>query len=164
MSGSSTLLHDTLQTGAAAAAATTLATAICGELEEGNAIAPLNAISHIAWGDEAAAHEEASWKYTATGIALNGAAVTSWAGIFEMYFGRAVDRQDFNQALIGDAAVSALAFVTDYYLVPRRFTPGFEKRLSNTSLLGIYSALALSLALGRMGQKQLAETASAGVL
>ncbi|WP_010587348.1 hypothetical protein [Schlesneria paludicola] len=162
MTGSSALLQNTLQTGAAAATATTLATAICGELEEGNAIAPLNAISHIAWGDEAATHDEASWKYTATGMALNGAAVTSWAGIFEMYFGRAVDRQDVRQALVGGAAVSALAFVTDYYLVPRRVTPGFEKRLSNTSLFGIYSALALSLALGRMGQAQLAHAGSAG--
>ena len=152
MTASSTLLQNTLQTGAAATAATTLATAICGELEEGNAIAPLNAVSHIAWGDKAAAQDEASWKYTATGIALNSAAVTSWAGIFETFFGKAVDDRDLGRALMGGAAVSALAFVTDYYLVPKRLTPGFEKRLSNQSLLGIYSALALSLALGRMSQ------------
>jgi hypothetical protein len=34
-------------------------------------------------------------------------------------------------------AISLLAYVTDYYVVPRRFTPGFDK-----SLLGpIYVAI-----------------------
>lgn len=52
------------------------------------------------------------------------------------------------KSLIGGAAVSGLAYVTDYKLVPAWLTPGFEKRLSNRSLLGIYAALALGLALG----------------
>jgi hypothetical protein len=34
------------------------------------------------------------------------------------------------------------------YLVPKRFTPGFEKRLSGPSLTLIYGALALGLAAG----------------
>lgn len=154
---SGTLIQNTLQTGAVAAAATTVATAVCGELEDGNAVAPINAVSHIAWGDEAAAHSEVSGKYTATGLALNAAAVTSWAGVFELCFGQAVDRKEIGKALIGGAAISALAFVTDYYLVPRRVTPGFEKRLNNHSLLGIYSTLALSLAFGRIASRRLSD-------
>ncbi|CAI07401.1 hypothetical protein ebA2309 [Aromatoleum aromaticum EbN1] len=48
------------------------------------------------------------------------------------------------------AAVAAGAYVTDYYLVPKRFTPGYEKRLSGQSLALIYGALALGLAAGAL--------------
>jgi hypothetical protein len=41
--------------------------------------------------------------------------------------------------------VSAGAYLTDYYLVPKRFTPGWEKRLSGKSLAAIYGMLALGL-------------------
>jgi hypothetical protein len=36
--------------------------------------------------------------------------------------------------------------VTDYYLVPKRLTPGFEKRLSGKSLATVYALLAIGLA------------------
>ena len=152
MSDYSQLAERTLCTGAAAAAATTLAASICGTLEEGNAIAPINAVSHIAWADKAARQTDASWQYTAVGLALNAAAVTSWAGVYEVFCGRAADRKDISGALLGGALVSAAAYVTDYHVVPRRLTPGFEKRLSNRSLFGIYTVLALSLAAGSLVQ------------
>src|SRR5688500_515379 len=41
--------------------------------------------------------------------------------------------------------VSILAYVTDYYLVPRRFTPGFELSLSRRSCPWVYGALAAGL-------------------
>lgn len=46
--------------------------------------------------------------------------------------------------------MAAGAYVTDYYLVPRRFTPGYEKRLSGQALALIYGALALGLAASTM--------------
>lgn len=137
-----------LQTGITASAATTVAAAVCGALEQGNSVAPINAVSHIPWGDEAARHDELSWKYTATGLGLNTAAVTSWAAIYE-WGCRNIPDDDAAGALTEGVLVSALAYLTDYHVVPRRLTPGFEKRLSNYSLLGIYATLALSLALGR---------------
>ncbi len=143
---------DTLRTaarsGAVAGIATTLATSACGVLEQGNAVAPLNSVSHIVWGDEAASHDDVSWKYTATGTALNAAAVMSWAVVHELVSDQLPSMKSPWKRLASGALVSALAFVTDYYVVPKRLTPGFEKRLSNRSLLGIYSVLALSLALG----------------
>ena len=42
-------------------------------------------------------------------------------------------------------AISALAYVTDYYVVPRRFTPGFELTLSRRSFPWLYGALAIGL-------------------
>ena len=61
------LLARTFRTALPASAATTAAVAICGQAEGGNGLAPLNAISHIAWGDKAARQEEPSLKYTALG-------------------------------------------------------------------------------------------------
>lgn len=140
-----------LQTGITASAATTVAAAVCGALEQNSPLAPVNAVSHIPWGDEAAQQDELSWKYTATGLALNTAAVTSWAAVYEWGCSHLAD-DDVAGAVTGGAVVSALAYITDYHVVPERLTPGFEKRLSNQSLLGIYATLALSLALGRLAR------------
>jgi hypothetical protein len=41
--------------------------------------------------------------------------------------------------------VSALAYVTDYHVIPSRFTPGFELSLSRRSFPSLYAALALGL-------------------
>ncbi len=145
MRSATELIEDTLWSGAIATATTTAAASLCGQLEEGESIAPLNAISHILWGDEAATHEAASVKYTMPGVVLNAGAVTGCAGVHELLFGGRRRPKSLAGALASGAAVSALAYVTDYYIVPNRLTPGFEKRLSNQSLAGIYTTLAVSL-------------------
>ena len=138
-------LSNTLEASVPASAATTAVVSLCGQAESGNPIAPLNAISHILWGDEAAAQDDASINYTAVGVALNTAAVASWAGIYEATFGPRARRGDATAGLVGGAVIAAAAYVTDDYIVPRRFTPGFEKRLSPASMLAVYTTLALSL-------------------
>ncbi len=148
MSKSATLLENTLCTGAAASVATAVAAAVLGETEKGKPLGPLNAVSHILWGDEAAKHNEASLKYTATGLLLNTAAVTMWAGLYEMLHDRRQKKDDLAGTLLDGALVSAAAYITDYCLVPKRLTPGFELKLSTWALLGIYGVLALSFAAG----------------
>jgi hypothetical protein len=133
-------------TGAVASAATTLAVAALGQAENGEAIAPVNAVSHIAWGDEAARQTGVTTKYTLTGLVLNAAAVTSWAVIYHTLFGgRKITPV---AAVTGAVATSALAYVTDYHVVPERLTPGFERRLSNRSLALTYGVLATGLMVG----------------
>jgi hypothetical protein len=51
--------------------------------------------------------------------------------------------------MLGGGLVSALAYVTDYYVVPKRLTPGYELRLRPCALAGIYLALALSLSFSK---------------
>jgi hypothetical protein len=58
-----------------------------------------------------------------------------------------------SEALVEGTVVSGLAYVTDYYVVPDRLTPGFEKRLSNKSLTAIYCALAVGLAAGALRRR-----------
>lgn len=138
---------DTVAAGSGATALTT-ATILClGQERDSSMWAPLNAVSHITFGDEAAAHTELSAKYTGTGAALNTAAVFSWAAMHAGVM-RALPRQDLPSAIGAGAAVAAVAYVVDYHVVPRRLTPGFEKRLSGRSLFWIYSALAAGLAAG----------------
>jgi hypothetical protein len=142
--------RDALRTGAVASVATTLAVTACGATENGNAVAPLNAVSHIVWRDEAFGRAELSWKYTATGVALNAAASTSWAALYELLFGRAAAESDVAEAVVGGAVVSAIAYVTDYHVLPARLAPGFEKCLSHRRLMAIYAVLALGLTFGSL--------------
>jgi hypothetical protein len=74
----------------------------CGTAEKGNSVAPINAVSHILWGDEAFEQETFSAKYTAPGLALNTAANISWAILFEKWFGRAANRGEAGTALTGE--------------------------------------------------------------
>lgn len=69
-------------------------------------------------------------------------------------FGRKQRRVTIGEAVAEGAAISALAYVTDYYVVPEQFTPGFEKRLSNRSLAAIYGVLAVSLGVGALLRRQ----------
>jgi hypothetical protein len=140
-------MNNCLRTGMVATAATTLAAAACGHVETGSPMTPINSVSHIIWEDEASKQNDASLRYTGTGLLLNTAAVTSWAAVYEALFGRARNKREMNPigAMLGGVCVSGLAFFTDYYLVPKRFTPGFEKCLSNSSLFAIYTALAVGL-------------------
>jgi len=139
------LLLDALISGTIAGIATTAAAAGAARREGTAAVAPLNAVSHVLWGDEAGRHDEVSARYTATGFITNHAACVFWAGVYEAL------RQRVGGGVLGalaaGPAVSALAYVVDYHLVPRRLTPGYELRLSPRGLGAIYTALAISLPL-----------------
>lgn len=138
---------DSQRTARAASVATTGTVALCGHLEDGNAVAPLNAISHIVHGDEAFRQFEPSVKYTLTGIFLNDGAMVSWAALHETFFGKAKESGNLTVSLAGGVLVSLAAYLTDYHLVPGRLKPGFEKHLMPRSLLLIYLVMALALGL-----------------
>ena len=141
---------DALATGKLATVATAATIAVCGKAELDNPVAPLNAVSHVVFGEEAARQDKASLKYTGTGLVLHDAACTSWAALHEQFFGKSVQEGNVPSAFIGGGLTSAIAYLTDYYIVPKRLTPGVEKRLSSRSLLAMYTVLALSLAFGSL--------------
>ena len=152
-----TFAIDTAAAGSAATALTT-ATILClGHERDASMWAPLNAVSHITFGDEAAQQTELSAKYTGTGTALNTAAIFSWAAVHAGVM-TLLPRRDLPAAIGAGAAVAAAAYVTDYYVVPRRLTPGFEKRLSGRSIFWIYSALAAGLAAGWVANRSRSQT------
>lgn len=145
-------LNRALLTGTIAGLGVAAAASIAGKRESGSYAAPLNATSHILWGDEAGHEDEASLKYTVTGFLLNHASAIFWAAFYEKWFGgRSADSNDPPSLLkpaLGAAAVTAGAYITDYYLVPKRLTPGFEKRVSGKSMAMIYAALGAGFVAG----------------
>src|SRR4051812_15755649 len=105
MKGFTELTRDVLATGTVAAAGTTVAVAACGQWENGDPIGPLDAVSHILWGEEAFAANEFDVKHTLAGVGLNAAAVMSWAVIHELLVGDEADRGNIIPCLIGGLAV-----------------------------------------------------------
>ena len=113
--------------------------------ETGRSDRAMHAVSHIAWGDAPETHRGDTPHNWAIGAALHHGASVFWAGFFEALFGRRAERSTA-AALTGGATIAAAAYVTDYHVVPKRFTPGFEAHLSNRSLLLVYAGLAVGLA------------------
>ena len=140
------LLGRILLTGGTVAIVSAITAASWSRLERGRATAPLNAISHIAWGGEPPAEAGPAGVSLATGLALHAGASLFWATPFELVFGR-MARRSVGAAWLGGAIVSALAYVTDYYVVSRRFRPGYEAYLSPRGLFAVYAALAGGLAM-----------------
>ena len=140
-------VRNALISGTIAGIATAVTAALCARRYDMAPAAPINAVSHVVWGDEAGAQDEASVKYTATGFVTNHAACIFWAAIYEAVFGAGAQRGEAGKALLGAALVTGVAYVTDYHLVPRRLTPGYELRLPGRALAAIYGALAAALPL-----------------
>ncbi|MEK8090853.1 hypothetical protein [Thermithiobacillus plumbiphilus] len=147
-------MKDAAISGGFAAMAVNATTAVLGRAETGHALAPINAVSHVLWGDRAAEMDQASMKYTFNGLAINSGAAVFWATIYEKFFGEAADRRDLPLALLGGGLVGGMAYVVDYHLVPERLTPGYDKRLSGKSMAVLYGALALGLTIGALLRKQ----------
>lgn len=136
------LVTRALISGTTAAAMATLAAGIAGRFATGSYTAPINATSHITWGEEAARQNKASLKYTGMGALLNYGGSVFWA-LF--YAGLTSRRHTPGRALLHGGIISTAAYITDYHVVPRRFTPGFEKRLPGKLLALIYTAFGVGL-------------------
>lgn len=131
--------------GAVSSLAVTATAMVCGRAEGQSGWRPINAISHIAWGRKAAQKNLLTARYTGMGLLLNGVACGFWAWLYR-HCRRSMRSPDSFLLSVGSGvAISALAYVTDYYVVPRRFTPGFELTLSRRSFPWLYGALAVGL-------------------
>jgi hypothetical protein len=124
--------------------------AISGQRQSGSAVAPINAVSHWLWGDEALHAQEPSLRHTVTGFVTNHLAAMFWAGLYSLAYGHRDQAKQLPQALAGAAATSAVAYLVDYHVVPKRLTPGYEHRISSGAMLATYGALAAGLALGAL--------------
>ena len=132
--------------GTVASLVSTLTLAALGRRESGSALGPINAVSHWYWGRRATRQDGASLKYTLPGYLTHHGASVFWAVIFERLFGHR-PRRDPVAALATGATVATLAAVIDYTITPKRLTPGYEERLSIPSLVVVYTAFAVGLAL-----------------
>lgn len=121
-----------------------------GRADAGSAAAPLNAISHWFWPRRAFHRNDASLKHTATGTAIHAASSLFWAALYSTL--RHLRRHPTAVNAITDAAaLTTVAAVVDFKVVPERLAPGFEQRLKRDSLVWVYAAFAVGLALGGIG-------------
>lgn len=141
-------LSRALISGTVAAATTALVAAMSGRRQTGSYAAPLNATSHVLWGEDATWRNNATLKYTGTGLLLTHGAAIFWAALYEKLFGRNARARPASPliTLARAGLVSAAAYLTDYHVVPRRLTPGYERRLSGRALAGVFAALAIGIA------------------
>jgi hypothetical protein len=140
-----TLVARAIAAGSLAGLATTATLAVCGARDAGSGAAPINATSHVLWGDEAGTTDAIDIKHTVPGLLINTGAGIFWALVNELVLARLKDR-DRAAAVASGAAVAGLAYVVDYHLIPRRLTPGWELRLSRRSVALGFVALGATLA------------------
>lgn len=122
--------------------------AALGARGAGGAAAPLNAVSHWVWGEEALHSDRPSWRHTLVGYLTQHAAAVLWAVLYARAYGHRQEAKQLPNALAGGVATSAVAYVVDYTVTPKRLTPGYEHRLDGQGMLAVYAALALGFALG----------------
>lgn len=122
--------------------------------ETGRATYGLNAISHMAWGGRAGRRRDWSVEHTGLGLALNQLACLFWSGCLEAMVD---DRRPASPARTAMEAIgmAGVAYVVDYHVVPRRFTPGFELVLPRRSYPLLYAGLAVSLWAGLAARRRL---------
>lgn len=137
------------KTGFALAAVTNAAIMLASDKENGNPWAALNSVAHIVDGDDKEQPTAYSPRESLLGIAVNGTAMCAWGILYEGALLVTKKRSSLLTALLGTTA----AYLIDYKVVPKQFTPGIEKRLSHTSVLVAYAALALGLALSPVWNK-----------
>lgn len=125
----------------------TAALIVRGRRDAGSAIAPLNAPSHWLFGDEALRSDRPSIRHTLNGLLIHHGSSMLWGALYDQLFCRSPRKKSVAELTAGAAGVTALAALVDLKLVPERLTPGFEHRLSRTSLLLTYGAFAAGLAI-----------------
>ena len=138
--------RNVLVTAALASAVTSVTALLLSKVLTGRAAAGLNATSHIVWGDSAGRVKATDFKHTAVGAALHVGAMAGWAAVHEL-----MPRARWPLAAVSKGAlVSALAYLVDYYVVPKRLTPGFEKHFTPGGMMLMYGALAGALGVGEV--------------
>ena len=140
--------------GTAASIASTISLLVLGRIELGEAAAPINGPSQWIWGRRAPFENHFSFRYTVAGYAIHHAASVFWAILYERLRQNPPqeiwETRENKSVLAPAAAITTIAYVVDFNLIPKRLTPGFEKRLSKRGLLIVYGSFALGLASGAL--------------
>jgi len=131
-----------LATGVAGALASAAAAVLVSRLENRHAARPMNAIAHIYDGGEPPAHDGHNGRNTALGFGIHTAASIWWA----MFHEALLALQQRPRPAATASAIAAVAYFVDYYVVSKRFRPGFERYLSPGGMFAVYAALAAGFA------------------
>ena len=134
-------LRTSCLTGTASGLLMSIVVGMVSQLTVGRSAPGLNAISHIVWGEKVARQPTWTFRYTGTGLLLNHIACLFWAGCYEALWRRHRSQRDA-------MTIALLAYVVDYHIIPKRFTPGFEFVFPRTLFPVLYLGLAGALFAG----------------
>jgi hypothetical protein len=81
------------------------------------------------------------------GYAIHHVVSLGWAVLHEKHVAALIERQSAPTRFLAGAATAAFACFVDFQVARGRAQPGFEKQLTRGSLLLVYAAFALGLAL-----------------
>jgi len=137
------LLLRSAKTAAIATATTTAALMLFSTRETGSPWAAINTLCHMLDGDEKEQPMHFAPRESPLGLGLTTSAVASWAVGYEYLLGGV----PFPSSALWAALATAGIWVVDYRIVPKRFTPGFEKHLSTAAIAAVYAVLATTFAL-----------------
>jgi hypothetical protein len=137
------ILRDTCAIGAALTGTTTLAVLAASGTENAGSWGAINSVSHIVDGDDVQYENCFSVRDSLIGLGINSTAMFSWAFLYSGLFGSI----RWPKTLLSGTAMAAAAYVTDYYIVPKRYTPGIEKKIGPKSIFVVYAIIAITLAL-----------------
>jgi hypothetical protein len=149
-------LRQAVVAGTVASLLSTAMLAFRGRRDVGAIAAPLNAPGHWLFGSESLRSNRPSWRHTLSGFLIHHGSSLFWSLLYSRVLHwqcRQHDEGGSAQAGMAGPAWSALGVTllaawVDFRVVPERLTPGFEHRLSRKSLVLVYGAFALGLALG----------------
>ncbi len=112
---------------------------------------PVHAVSHILFGDKVLQEARFHAKYWISGFVLNAGAMYGWAAVAELgYLRFSFKTGDLITAILMAIALTIIAFITDFHIVSKRFTPGFEKVISRSAVYTVYVCLAIGFVFGGM--------------
>ncbi|BDI31990.1 hypothetical protein CCAX7_40410 [Capsulimonas corticalis] len=135
-------LLNTLKTSVLLTAASVASVMVASQRETGSPWSAVNSITHVVDGDEISQPDEYSPRATSIGLAVNTTAMISWAVLHEAALSMTKTRGNTATGV----AASAFAYFIDYVVVPKRLTPGIEKKLSGRAIFSVYVALAAAFA------------------
>ncbi len=143
------ILSRGIEDGLAMTLTTTAAMMSASQIEAGEPFAPFNAICHMVDGDAKQFGDSFNPRDSLLGIALNCSAMVAWGVIYQALF----RKSKFPTSVATGLATAAGAYVVDYHLVPKRFTPGIEKKISGKAIFSIYVVLGLTLGIMAAARK-----------
>ncbi|MDQ3206380.1 MAG: hypothetical protein M3Q40_07740, partial [Pseudomonadota bacterium] len=124
----------------------TLAASRMAQARTGSYASATNATSHWVWGARAKARHRTDVAHTAVGYGIHHASSLLWACVFERWL--ATRRPP--APIVAATAITTLAYMVDYHVVPARLTPGFERHLPRRGVYAAYAAFASGLALAAL--------------
>ncbi len=127
-----------------AAVASSVALAWRSRRDTGQSSAGFNAVSHWLWPEKALRADGPSLRYTGTGAAVHVMSSLLWAALYGWWL-ESDKRSIVSTAAAKAAVVTSAAALVDLKLVPERLTPGFERRLSPTSVALVYVSFGAGL-------------------